>query len=74
MCFSLSLFAQQVPRLVHMARFITTAITTRAAVWMVSVEKSAAAALTIPSAVRTNAVIHRMAIAMIALYSRLQPL
>ena len=72
MCFSLSLFAQPVPRLVHMD-MTTTALSTRAAVWMVSVEKSAAAALSITSAVRTNAVT-RMAIAMIALYSRLQPL
>ena len=59
------------PRLVHMT---TIALSTRVAVGMVSVEKSAAAAVTITSAVRTNAVTHRMAIAMIALYSRLQPL
>ena len=51
----------------------TIALTTRVAVGMVSVEKSAAAALSITSAVRENAVT-RMAIATIALYSRLQPL
>ena len=74
LCLSLSFFAQQVPRLVHMARSLTTAITTRVAVGMVSVEKSAATALTITSAVRTNAVTHRMAIAILALYSAPQPL
>ena len=68
MCFSLSCFAQQV--LVHMT---TIALTTRVAVGMVSVEESAAAALSITRAVGTNAVT-RMVIATIALYSRLQPL
>ena len=73
MCFSLSLFAQQVPRLVRTARFITIAILSRNVVGMASVEKRAEPAIAIPSAVRENAVT-RMAIAILALYSAPQPL
>ena len=73
MCFSLSLFAQQVPRLVLTARFITIAILSRNVVGMASVEKRAEPAIAIPSAVRENAVT-RMAIAILALYSAPQPL
>ena len=70
MCFSPSFFARQVPRTVHL---IPIVVLVRRVVRIMSVEKRAAAALSITSAVRTNAVT-RMAIAMIALYSRLQPL
>ena len=73
MCFSLSLFAQQVPRVVRTARFITIAILSRNVVGMASVEKRAEPAIVIPSAVRENAVT-RMAIAILALYSAPQPL
>ena len=59
------------PRTAHP---IPIVVLVRRVVGIVSVEKSAAAALSITSAVRTNAVTHRMAIATIALYSRLQPL
>lgn len=72
MCFSLSLFAQQVPGLVRTARFITIAILTRSAVRMASAEKRADTAFWILSAVRENAVT-RMAIAILAL-SEHQPL
>ena len=73
MCFSLSLFAQQVPRVVRTARLITIAILSRHVVGMASVEKRAEPAIAIPSAVRENAVT-RMAIAILALYSAPQPL
>ena len=72
MCFSLSLFAQQVPRLVRTARFMTIAILTSNVVRMASVEKRADTAFSILSAVRENAVT-RMAIAIVAL-SAPQPL
>ena len=69
LCFSLSSFAQQVPRLVHTA---TNAILTRTAVRMAPAEKRADTAFSILSAVRENAVT-RMAIAIVAL-SAPQPL
>ena len=69
MCFSPSFFAQQVPRTVHIVPIVVLA---SSVVWIASAEKCEEPAISIPSAVRENAVT-RMAIATLARYSAPQP-